>query len=150
MELISFNWTFIGWLLLAILSCYITFSDIKKRLIPNWSCLAVLVVTISVSNVSYDASWAICVSLGVFFLFFLYFISFWGGGDTKIAIAFLPAISEQYTLLFMVGIGLLGGVLLCVYLVYGLVKGMDRVKTAGLPFGVPICLSGLLFVAASL
>ncbi|EGU36046.1 hypothetical protein VIBRN418_08667 [Vibrio sp. N418] len=87
--------------------------------------------------------------VGIFFLFF-YVFSFWGGGDTKLAIAFLPAISSQYALLFLIGIGLLGGVLLSVYLIAGLRRGFDEIKKGGLPFGIPICISGLLCVAASL
>lgn len=102
------------------------------------------------SFISNELSWGAWNIVAVLFLFFLYFISFWGGGDTKLAIAFLPAISEQYVVLFVVGIGLSGGVLLAIYLFFGFQQGVDKIKKSGLPFGIPICISGLFFVAASL
>ncbi|MCY9803664.1 prepilin peptidase [Vibrio scophthalmi] len=139
-----------GWLLLVILSCYVSFQDITRRIIPNKSCGLIFLITIYLAFVSRSWMYDWDTFIGICFLLFLYFISFWGGGDTKLAIVFLPAISTQYVLLFLVGIGLLGGVLVLVYMMVGLIRRTDTIKTSGLPFGIPICVSGLFCVTASI
>ncbi|WP_434999422.1 prepilin peptidase [Vibrio scophthalmi] len=139
-----------GWLILVILSCYIIFSDIVNRVISNKSCMLVLFFTVFINFFSYEVHLGMDIFLSFVFLLFLYSISFWGGGDAKLAIAFLPAITEQYILLYLVGIGFLGGVLLLAYMIFSLRHGMRKIKVYGLPFGVPICISGLFCVAASL
>ena len=148
--LIGIDASILGWLVLVILSLNVAFFDLTNRVVSNRTCLLILVIAVFINSIGYDSIFSVNGLLAAFFLFFLYYISFWGGGDTKLAIAFLPAITAQYVLLFLVGIGLLGGVLLVVYLIVGLRCGVDKIKEDGLPFGIPICISGLFCVVASL
>ncbi|MFA0412220.1 prepilin peptidase [Vibrio renipiscarius] len=143
------NYLIIGWLGLVILSIVISISDIRNRIIPNRYCIVIFIIALLISSVPYQFTWGLKVVglMGLFVL--LYCFRFWGGGDTKLSIAFLPAISEDYLLLFPAVIGLLGGVLALFYLLFGYFTDMDRVRNHGLPYGIPVCLSGLLCVAAS-
>lgn len=141
---------FIGWLFLAILSIVVFICDIRYRLIPNRVCFAIFVICIWISSVTYNVNWMTKASIFVAFCLVIYRFKYWGGGDLKLCLAFLPAVPEYYLLLFPVLIGLLGGALTVIYLVYGYITDMSKAWSQGLPYGIPVCLSGLLCVAASL
>lgn len=138
---------YIGWLLLAILSCRVIYRDISTRTISNRVCAAILGISLLMGFTHIAVVKTILVCL---VLLTLYGLSIWGGGDSKLAIAFLPAVSEQYLWLYLLFIAVLGGALAMIYLFYGCFVGMKKVKQRGLPFGIPICLSALFFIAASL
>lgn len=143
----QFSWWMIGWLLLAILSCRVIYADILTRTISNKLCLSMLCVSLLIG---FSQLALFNIVIGCLVLLALYGFSIWGGGDSKLAIAFLPAISEQYFCWYLLFIAFLGGVLALIYLIYGCFVGIERVKQNGLPYGIPICLSGLFFIAASI
>ncbi|OLQ94007.1 hypothetical protein BIY21_10010 [Vibrio ponticus] len=105
-------------------------------------------MVIGFKNIS--LAWGIkSLVLSMFFVT-VYIFSVWSAGDAKLAMAMIPAMSEHYILDYLLMIGLFGGVLAVIYLVIGLFKGMELVKTRGLPFGVSISLAGLLISLVSL
>ncbi|RJX68494.1 hypothetical protein DZ860_17290 [Vibrio sinensis] len=125
-------------------------GDVRYRTISNRVCVAIFVIAFLISSVPYSFTWIAKASALVVVCLLLYRFNFWGGGDLKLCLAFLPAVSENYLLLFLVLIGLSGGVLAGFYLLYGYLTDMSKVWSKGLPYGIPVCLSGLLCVAASL
>lgn len=148
--MIDISFALIGWLILVTLSFVAALGDVRYRMISNRVCVAIFVIAFLISSVPYNLNWAAKASALVAFCLLLYRVSFWGGGDLKLCLAFLPAVSENYLLLFLVLIGLSGGVLAGFYLLYGYLTDMSKVWSKGLPYGIPVCLSGLLCVAASL
>ncbi|WP_075710245.1 prepilin peptidase [Vibrio panuliri] len=139
-----------GWLILAILSAVVSFCDLKSRTIPNSLAVAILIVSITFSNVDFDFNWIVKAFLISFFFLALYAINIWGGGDAKIAIVFLPAISESFLILYLLVIGIVGGVVAFCYLIFAYLSEKENKYQIGLPYCVPICISGVTFALASL
>ncbi|ROV57779.1 hypothetical protein EGH82_21540 [Vibrio ponticus] len=140
----------LGWLILAVLVMVVSVTDIRFRLIPNKVCILIFFVSVVVGFKNISMVWGIkSLVLSMFFVT-IYIFSVWSAGDAKLAMAMIPAMSEHYILDYLLMIGLFGGVLAGIYLVIGLFKGMELVKTRGLPFGVSISLSGLLISLVSL
>jgi Flp pilus assembly protein protease CpaA len=148
--MLIFHWQFIGWLLIVILCLVVCFYDLRYRLIPHWLCIAILTLSVLVSPVNFSLMWSIkAFGIGCFLLA-LWYYRILGGGDVKLFVAFIPAISDPYLLMSLILIGLSGGVLAVIYLIYGYCTDLQKVKAKGLPFGIPICVVGLFCVAASL
>ncbi|CAM3795033.1 Type IV leader peptidase family protein [Vibrio aerogenes CECT 7868] len=144
------NWPLAGWLSLAGLSLIVCFYDLRERIIPNSVCLIIFTIALMISPVSVTVVWAAQVTGVVCLLLVFYRYQVWGGGDIKLLLAFLPAISEKFLLLTMTLIGLTGGVLCAFYLVYGAWTDMEQVRKKGLPFGIPVCFACLFGITASL
>lgn len=112
--------------------------------------MLILCISVLLGFDGFSYPWSVkALALSVFFIV-IYVFSIWSAGDAKLAMAMLPAMSEKYLLDYLLMIGFAGGVLASIYLVIGLFRGMEEIKTRGLPFGVSISASGLLFSLVSL
>ncbi|WP_228481503.1 prepilin peptidase [Vibrio fluminensis] len=139
----------LGWLLLTSLVVFITYSDIRYRLIPNVSVIVVFTISLLLSQIEINIAWAVkSLSLALFFIT-LSILSIWGAGDAKLSIVFMPLISEEFLLLYLLGFIFIGGFLAVAYLMVGLLTSFEGIKKRGLPYGVPIAMSGLFFSIAS-
>ena len=136
-------------ILLLMTVVYILFTDITKRQIYNNQVMAILVLSLVCSGLTAFAPlpYLLAVITGLV----LYAIGVFAGGDIKLILAFLPAIQLQYWSLVLMLIAIVGGILAIGYLAYGWsTKQMQEVRERGLPYGVPIALSGYIGVFLSL
>ncbi len=78
------------------------------------------------------------------FFFSLWLFGFIGGGDVKLISVFVVGIAPQFTVLTVCMVGILGGLQLGV--AYML---QQQPFSRGVPYGVPIVLSGLAFTFLS-
>ncbi|MGR5541621.1 hypothetical protein ACPV5V_24030, partial [Vibrio campbellii] len=78
-----------------------------------------------------------------------YIFKFVAGGDLKLYLALLPSINSEYVFTTILLIGLFGGGVVLVSLVYGACKGNLR-KYQGLPYGAAITPAFLIGSAASI
>ncbi|MGY3570037.1 prepilin peptidase [Vibrio paucivorans] len=142
------KWLLIGGLIIATL--FIFLSDIVHRLIPN--CIVVFVAVSAISLMILNESYA---SLNVTILIFiiglvLHSKNVLGGGDIKLVLAYSTAIKPELSLLYIVIILLLGGILATFYWGCHRVFGNVTNPKEGLPYGLPIGVSGIFCIAASI
>lgn len=137
------------WWLLAIISVFVCYTDIKKRKIENTITIVIFflcAVKLIVMNNYAPIPYSIMVLV---FGFVLHTFNILAAGDTKLFFAFSLAILPEFLPLTLFIITALGGVLAVGYYLYGLCTDLDKVKKRGIPYGVPICLGSLFGVAAS-
>lgn len=72
-----------------------------------------------------------------------------GAGDTKLLFVVSLGVSPDHLPLLLYGSAFFGFILILVYLIVGVLKGMEHVRREGLPFAVPISLSGMLSIFIS-
>ncbi|CAM4401134.1 prepilin peptidase [Vibrio agarivorans] len=134
--------------MLASIIPYICYLDWKYRKISNKSSILVFALCIFMSfKVDSSVSWAIvCVAV----CYILYGLNVFAGGDIKLFIAFLPAISYEYILYVVHLIFLLGGAV--VFLIYSVdyLSKSQAMEKRGVPFGIPISIACFVGVTASL
>ncbi|WCE32566.1 A24 family peptidase [Vibrio sp. SCSIO 43137] len=132
--------------ILCVLSVRIIFCDIKTRRIPDVLSACVLLVGLINAWISGFVVDSIPVAFIVFIIFFvLWFLKVMGGGDVKLIVAFTVGIAPQFTLLMLCITGLLGGIQLGIMYLY-----QQQPFTRGIPYGVPIVISGLFFSLISI
>lgn len=133
-------------LLILLNLAYIVQTDIRFRLIPNRAILPLLFASLflSISKGQYET-----LLYGIAFLIVgvIFLVWFFAPGDIKLASVLVSLILPDYYLLTLVLTLFLGGVLALSYL---LIKGKKFTRERGLPYGVPICISGYLGILASL
>ena len=77
----------------------------------------------------------------------LFAINAFAGGDIKLMLAFLPAINFNWWPVVLMLTACIGGIMAVGYLTYGLLtKRLEVVLKRGLPYGVPIAISGVFGV----
>lgn len=140
---------FYTWWLMATISIFIMYIDVKKRTIPNNTI--VFILTLCFIKMCFLGDLSILPYSFVILIigFFLHIFNILAAGDTKLLFAFSLAISPEFLPLSLFIITALGGVLALVYYLYGLCTDLEKVKKRGVPYGVPICLGSLFGIAAS-
>lgn len=132
--------------ILCALSARIIFSDVKTRTIPDILSAGVMffsLVNAWISGFVVDSVLAAFIVFVVFFI--LWLLNVIGGGDVKLIVAFTVGIAPQLTILMLCVTGLLGGIQLGIMYLY-----QQQPFTRGIPYGVPIVISGLLFSLISI
>lgn len=144
------NVIIVFFIVITILSFYISYCDVRYRVISNITVISVAIISvillfISNNNPSYQHVLVIIV-IG-FVLFNLKWIA---AGDVKLFAAFSLAISSNYILLSFYIIVVSGGVLAIICLIYQRIYCHNRKIIKGVPYGVAICIGCLFGIAASL
>ena len=143
------NLSLVWWLLLATISIFICYSDIRYRKIPNEYCLIVFILSLSLWASSGLGWERIGISLIILIVgFFLFIIGVWGAGDAKLIASFSP--------LFDPGVLALGFFIIAFT---GASVGVMQVATShifnnsdnskGIPYAVAICVGSLFTALAS-
>jgi prepilin peptidase CpaA len=135
---------------LTAISLFICCSDVQHRQIENKSvwCVALLCLSILVINQQYQAIMFTSIILALGFGLFLTGVI--AAGDIKLLAAFSLAIKPEYLLSTLGLILLSGGIVAGIYLTYGVLTDLKRVRQEGIPYAIPICLGCLFGIAASL
>lgn len=132
-------------LIFGILSVCIICSDVQTRTIPHYLIIGLLITSILNAWVHNFLAQSVFSALVVFVIFFsLWLFGFIGGGDVKLISVFVVGIAPQFTVLTVCMVGILGGLQLGV--AYML---QQQPFSRGVPYGVPIVLSGLAFTFLS-
>ncbi|MFT8540380.1 A24 family peptidase [Acetobacter sp.] len=97
------------------LLCYAMWVDIRVREIPDWVSLGLLVLAILNGAAIHWVS-LVCGGLIYLLLFFLWSVGVMGGGDVKLIAATSLFFMPYEQLIFLLNIGLAGGVLAVLYL----------------------------------
>ncbi|AMO55923.1 prepilin peptidase [Endozoicomonas montiporae] len=122
----------------------VVYSDVTRRVINNYQVLLVLILglfTSGVANLQWGY-WAVA-SIGLL----LFFTGVVAGGDIKLLLAYLVGIDSRWWLLVFLLMAIIGGVLALGYLLYGvLINNVQGVRARGLPYGIPIVISGFIGV----
>lgn len=82
--------------------------------------------------------------------FFLFLLKVIAAGDIKLLAALSLAIKPEFIVLSLCCVLVLGGVVALMYLIYGFLTDLQKVRQRGIPYAIPICLGSLLGIAASL
>lgn len=128
--------------LLTIIVVSILITDITQRRINNYQVLAVFIL--SLASTGFTAVAPVPLLIATIIGLLLFGFGFFAGGDIKLMLAFLPAISTVWWLPVLVLMAFMGGVMALGYLGYGWLGGrMKQVRERGLPYGVPVAIAGL-------
>ncbi|WP_353958861.1 prepilin peptidase [Vibrio tapetis] len=138
-------------IVILIICARICYTDIKFRKIENWvltfflaviciSSIFKLGVQVSVYQVLYG------LAFSIFGMFFLHRVI--GSGDIKLISIFLFVINTNYYHLFFLLSLFFGGALAIVYVALNICIGKSN--TEGIPYGIPISISGYFLLLASL
>lgn len=137
------------WFILTTICLFIGWRDLKSRIVSNTSVLLLGCVLLS-SKVLHDSELYIVNSLLLLLLgMLLWKLGVFGAGDVKLASVFALSIDPEYLLLFLVIMLILGGIEALLYLLIKKLKP-TRIVHDGLPFAIPIVLSGVFSVGASI
>ncbi|MGR5166220.1 prepilin peptidase [Vibrio astriarenae] len=135
-------------LLLIVLTILVSLSDIKYRKIGNRLCFMVFVFSMNIPDVqsiiSMSKIYILVLSLVLFYL------GYWGGGDTKLLVAYLPAIHQDYLLSTLVIITIVGGGISSIYVLVNLIKHGKINSQITVPYGVAISIGCSIGILASL
>ncbi|WP_050778594.1 A24 family peptidase [Vibrio coralliilyticus] len=116
-------------------------EDFKKRKARNNYIVLVFIFSIISLNSSDELTNQIILTVVIFMTFFsLWAIQVMGAGDVKLITALALGIKPEFVLLYLIVIGLLGGIQ-ALYMWFH--PGSKRNR--GLPFTLPISLSGFIF-----
>ena len=139
-----------GIYLLILLLCglYTSFSDFYSRKISNnvVVIIAVFSLLLCVNQQSYFSLVTAGLLLAAGFL--LNLLGVWGAGDAKLIAAYAIGIKPEWQLLSLSLIGFLGGIIACVYWIYGRFSCLGNDK--GIPYGIPICIGSLFGILVSI
>lgn len=120
----------------------IAWDDMRSRQVRHryLLCLTFLLLL----NWFDQPNWSILpYSLGILLVgFFLHLIRILGAGDTKLLFVISLGVTPQFLSLFLYGTVLLGGIVAFLYLLYGYCTDLSKVRKKGIPYAVPISLSG--------
>ena len=122
----------------------VAYTDMTRRVINNYQVLLVLILGLVSSGFS-NLQWGYWAVASVGFLLFMTGVI--AGGDVKLLLAYLVGIDSQWwSLVFMI-MTTIGGLMAVGYLAYGLlINNVNSVRESGLPYGIPIVISGFLGV----
>ncbi|EGR0107094.1 pilus assembly protein CpaA [Vibrio vulnificus] len=135
--------------LISALAIYASMNDIKYRVIPNGAILAMLFLcTFFAHSSNYLLQTApisaLCFALSIT----LWHKGFFGGGDAKYFPAMMLGIKPEHAIEAICYIGLFGGITVIGVYVYCLIA-QKEIKKIGIPYGLPISLSCLIFLNLS-
>ena len=124
-------------------------SDHKSRTISNSLCKTLFVIN-SIAACYYDYVFQSATTTFVIFSVFIlmWLVGCFGAGDIKLLCAFTIGIKPDITIAFLVMVGLLGGVQVTIMYLAGIASS-KKVFEKGIPYGIPISISGLVFSTIS-
>ncbi len=122
------------------------------RKIENWVLICFVVVIFIASFFNFGVTVTIpqfLYSLAFLFFGMLFLYRVMGAGDIKLIFVFMLVVNTKYYMLFLVSTLFLGGVLAIIYMIKNayFVKETNR---EGIPYGIPISISGYVLLIASL
>ncbi|MCG9579876.1 prepilin peptidase [Vibrio tubiashii] len=120
-------------------------SDYKSRTISNSLCKTLFVIN-SIAACYYDYVFQSATTTFVIFsiLILMWLVGCFGAGDIKLLCAFTIGIKPDITIACLVMVGLLGGVQVTIMYLVGIASS-KKVFEKGIPYGIPISISGLAF-----
>ncbi|MCQ9085607.1 A24 family peptidase [Vibrio harveyi] len=141
---------FIFWLISLISVMWIFYGDIRYRIVKHRFIFIISITSLISLYYSPSPFSQILVSTCVFTTFFLlWMMNVVGGGDVKLIGALFLGVHSEYMLLAMIAIGLLGGIQILLMWMMGIVRQSSPFKN-GVPYTIPIGISGLFFFYISL
>lgn len=133
-----------------VLSLFIICSDIRHRKISNTLIFGVLIMsTITAWNNNFLLDSLLNALMIFVFFFALWSVNVLGGGDVKLIAAFSVGVTPPFIIQMLCLIGLLGGVQLVLIYFWSNISKKSLFKK-GIPYGLPITLSGLIFMISSM
>ena len=146
MELSSIQ---IIYLLIAFVLLKVSFDDITTRTIKHryLICLMVLILL----------SWLWRPNLGglpysfliILIGFFLHALKILGAGDTKLLFIISLGVSPDNLFILFFSMTVFSVILILLYLIMALIKGLAYIREVGLPFAVPISFAGMISLLVS-
>jgi prepilin peptidase CpaA len=137
-------------LFLAFYLCKIIYTDITLRMIKNREVMAVFCCCLLLFFLTNNYV-AIGYILGVFIVSnVLFALGVVGGGDVKLMAAVSFAIPVKYQTDFIAAVLMLGGVLAIMIIIISKLFKRPDWKRLGVPYAVPISLSGFYYIAHTL
>jgi len=125
-------------------------SDHQHRTISNRICKLLFITNIIAAfYYGYGIQSVTITSVIFFILIIIWLIGAFGAGDIKLLCAFSVGIKPELTLACLVSVGLIGGLQLVVMFLIGLMT-KTNIFEKGIPYGIPISISGVAFTALSL
>lgn len=125
-------------------------SDHKHRIVSNKICKLLFITNfIAAFYYGYGIQSVTITSVIFFILIIIWLIGAFGAGDIKLLCAFSVGIKPELTIACLVLVGFLGGLQLVVMYLIGLMTNTNLFKK-GIPYGIPISISGVAFTALSL
>lgn len=127
---------------LVVLLITIIFNDFKTRQISNFNLICLLFLVIF--GWFYQPNWSVLpYTLAILVVgFVLHLFNVLGAGDTKLMCVISLGIKIEFLAVFIYGTVFLGGFFALVYLAYGYCTNLKSVIGRGIPYAVPICISG--------
>lgn len=133
----------------AYLAIKASISDYQSRTISNQICKVLFIANL-LGAMYFGYCLGSIFSTGICFavLIGLWLLNVIGAGDIKLLCAFAVGIEPSLLTLYLVSIGLLGGGQVVIMGLGSLLNGKNRFKM-GIPYGIPISISGIVFVSLS-
>lgn len=139
----------VWWLAIATICLYICWNDFRARIIKNQTITLLLVLLIPLGFAS-DKSFYFYQALITFSVgFLLWKLAVFGAGDVKLASIFALFIEPSYSALVLFIMLVIGGIEALMYLATKALKP-ELIKLHGIPFSIPIVISGLFGLGASI
>ncbi|HBC3501610.1 MULTISPECIES: A24 family peptidase [Vibrio] len=138
------------WLTCLINVLLIFYDDIRYRIVKHRFLLIIFITSLLSLFFTPEPLTQLAVSTSVFICFFiLWLINIVGGGDVKLIGALFLGVNDEYMLAAIVAIGLLGGIQILVMWLMSVYRKKTPFEN-GIPYTIPIGISGLIFFYMSL
>lgn len=127
----------------------ISFDDVTKRTVRHRYLAILMVLFICFWTVK--PNFEVLPYIGCILIvgFMLNFFGVLGGGDSKLLAVLSLGIMPNYIGLMLLCVVVLGGVMAILVLLYGLLTDFQRVREKGIPYAIPISVSGGFFIFLS-
>ncbi len=138
------------WLTCLVNVLLIFYGDIRYRIVKHRFLLIIFITSLLSLFFTPEPLTQLAVSTSVFICFFiLWLINIVGGGDVKLIGALFLGVNDEYILAAIVAIGLLGGIQILVMWLMSVYRKKTPFEN-GIPYTIPIGISGLFFFYMSL
>ncbi|WP_390502593.1 prepilin peptidase [Vibrio harveyi] len=138
------------WLICLINVMCVFYSDIRHRTVKHRFIFIISIISLLSLYYSPAPFNQVLVSTCVFITFFLlWMMNVVGGGDVKLIGALFLGVHSEYMLLAIIAIGLLGGMQIFLMWMIATIRQSSPFKN-GVPYTIPIGISGLFFFYLSL
>ncbi|HDY8040437.1 TPA: prepilin peptidase [Vibrio vulnificus] len=135
--------------LIFLTALYASFTDAKSRVISNHTVVFTFLFCFIFAFINGYLLHSFLIAITCFaFSVIFWLFEFWGGGDAKYFPAMMLGIKPEFAIEAICYIGLFGGITVIGVYVYCLIAKKE-IKKIGIPYGVPISLSCLIFLNLS-
>ncbi|WP_083824833.1 A24 family peptidase [Vibrio ichthyoenteri] len=132
---------------LFLFSILVCFYDWRYRIIPNYICVFIFLISILTLIMSGNYLNLLYFALFVPVSLLIWKLGIWGAGDSKLLLAFFPMIASDYYLATLMYICLTGFATGIIFLTYRRISRNNKFDTV--PYGIPIALSCFITSIAS-